>query len=67
MCGGVSKSKLRWGVNIFSVLIPLIYSVFITHIYSVFNINDIPNKFILLTFNTEMIQQKQNKDIFKLI
>ena len=31
------------------------------------NTNNIPNKFILLRFNTQMIQQKQNKSIFKLI
>ena len=32
-----------------------------------YSINDIPNRFILLTFSTKMIQQKQNKDIFKLV
>ena len=32
-----------------------------------YNIRGIPNKFILFTFGTWMIQQKQNKDFFKLI
>ena len=31
------------------------------------NINDIPNRFILLTFSALMIQQKQNKDSLELI
>ena len=32
-----------------------------------YNINDISNKFILLAFSTQMIQQKQNKDVSTLI
>ena len=32
-----------------------------------YNINDIPNGFILLSFSAWMIWQEQNKDIFKLI
>ena len=32
-----------------------------------YNINDIPNRFILLAFSAWVIRQEQNKDIFKLI
>ena len=32
-----------------------------------YNINDIPNGFILLAFSAWVIRQEQNKDIFKLI